>query len=82
MFFIVPFKTILKGAFNIKHLTNTGIPIIKIRRSEDRLIFVMEITVPGKTVFVLKRGHLYASVNCAIAGSCNGLALNRQQYQT
>ena len=34
------------------------IPIIKIRRSGDRLIFIMEITIPGKTVFILRRGPL------------------------
>ena len=32
-----------------------GIPIIKIRRSGDRLIFVMETPIPGKTVFILGR---------------------------
>ena len=30
--------------------------IKKIRRSGDRLIFIMEITIPGKTVFILRRG--------------------------
>ena len=30
-----------------------GIPIIKIRRSDDRLIFIMEIPIPGKTVFII-----------------------------
>ena len=34
------------------------IPIIKIRRSGDRLIFIMEITIPGKTVFILRRGPI------------------------
>ena len=32
------------------------IPIIKIRRSGDRLIFIMAITKHGKTVFILRRG--------------------------
>ena len=30
--------------------------MIKIRRSHDRLIFIMEITIPRKTVFILRRG--------------------------
>ena len=38
------------------HLTSIGIPIIKIRRSHDRLIFIMEIPIPGKTVFMLRLG--------------------------
>ena len=32
------------------------IPIIKIRRSQDRLIFIMGISILGKTAFVFKRG--------------------------
>ena len=31
------------------------IHIIKIRLSYDRLIFIMEITIPGKTIFILRR---------------------------
>ena len=36
--------------------TSIGIPIWKIRRSRDRLIFNMGIPYPGKTVFILRRG--------------------------
>ena len=31
--------------------------IVKIRRSHDRFIFIMEIPTPGKTVFILRQGH-------------------------
>ena len=34
--------------------TGIGIPIINIRRSWDRLIFIMEIPISGKTDFVFK----------------------------
>ena len=37
-------------------LTSTGITILKIRQSHDRLIFIMEIPKPGYTVFILRRG--------------------------
>ena len=37
-------------------LVNIGIPIIKIRWSHDHLIFIMEIPIPGKTVFILRWG--------------------------
>ena len=30
--------------------------MLKIRRSHDRLIFNMGIPIPGKTVFILRRG--------------------------
>ena len=33
------------------HLTSIGIPIIKIRRSHDRLIFIMVIPMPGKFLY-------------------------------
>ena len=33
-----------------------GIPIIKIRRSDDRLIFIMGIPIIGETIFILRRG--------------------------
>ena len=43
---------------------------IKIRRSDDRFIFIMEITIPGKTVFILKQSpdsvnpnHTLGSIN-------------------
>ena len=29
---------------------------MKMRRSHDSLIFIMEISIPGKTVFILRRG--------------------------
>ena len=38
------------------HFTNIGIPMLKIRRSPDRLIFNMGIPYLGKTVFILRRG--------------------------
>ena len=37
-------------------LTFIGIPITKIRRSHDRLLFIMWILKPGKMVFILKQG--------------------------
>ena len=37
-------------------LTSIGIPILKIRQSNDHLIFNMEIPIPGKTVFILRQG--------------------------
>ena len=33
------------------------IPIIKIGRFRDSLVFIMEIPVAGKIVFMLRRGH-------------------------
>ena len=41
---------------NISSYLYKGTPIIKIRRSHDLLIFIMEIPIPGKTVFILRRG--------------------------
>ena len=37
-------------------LTNIGIPMLKIRRYNDRLTFNMGIALPRKTVFILRRG--------------------------
>ena len=37
------------------HLTNIGIPMLKIRRSRDRLIFNMGSPYLGKTVFILRQ---------------------------
>ena len=37
-------------------LTAMEIPIIKIRLSGHRVIFIMTISKPGKTVFILTRG--------------------------
>ena len=47
----MPLFEILRGV-SIKRccLTSIGIPIIKIRRSHDRLIFIMEIPKPGKII--------------------------------
>ena len=39
------------------YLTCLNIPIIKIRRSWDRLIFILGILTIVKMVFILKRGH-------------------------
>ena len=38
------------------HLTSIGIPIIKIRWSNDHLIFMIVIPMPGKIDFILKQG--------------------------
>ena len=44
------------GSLNIKMPSySIGIPMLKIRRSLNRVIFNMEIPIPGKTVFVLKQ---------------------------
>ena len=37
-------------------LTSTGIPIVMIRQSHNCLIFVMEIPIPWKTLFILRQG--------------------------
>ena len=37
-------------------LTSIGISIIKISQSHDHLIFIMEISIPGMTIFVLRQG--------------------------
>ena len=42
-------------SIQICRLANIGISIIRIRRFHDRLVFIMEIPIPGKTVFILKR---------------------------
>ena len=51
-------------------ITRTGIHIIKIRRSLYRLIFIMEITTLGKTVFIFKRvpRPCLVSVFCLLFG--------------
>ena len=36
-------------------LASIGIPIIKIRWSDDGFIFITEIHIPGKTVYILKQ---------------------------
>ena len=42
------------------NVTKTGIPIINIKGSDGRLIFIMGILITGKTVFKLRRGHVEA----------------------
>ena len=44
------------GAISLSLLTIIVIPIMKLRWSEDRLIFVMGIPIPGKTVYILRQG--------------------------
>ena len=46
------------GCLNINMLSyiGKGIPIIKVRRSHDRLTFIMEIHIHGKAVFIPRRG--------------------------
>ena len=47
------------GSLNIKTWSyQFRIPIIKIRRYQDRLIFIMEIPISGKTVFLYWDGDL------------------------
>ena len=48
-----------QGAFQYKNavFTNIGSHIIKIRQFHDCLNFIMGITIPGKTVFILKQGR-------------------------
>ena len=45
------------GGVSILRCCRTSIenPMIKIRRSHDRLIFIMEISLSGKTAFILRR---------------------------
>ena len=45
-------------------------PIINIRRSWDCLIFIMGIVVPGKTVFILRRGRRPSALSCFAAVVC------------
>ena len=49
--------------FSIR-MHHNRIPIIKIRRSRDRLIFIMAIPIPGNTVFVLKRSQELTMALC------------------
>ena len=37
-------------------LANIGIPMLNIRRLWDRLVFIIDIFIPGKTVLMLRRG--------------------------
>ena len=47
-----------QGPASIKRcgLTSSEIAIIKIRRPHDYFIFIIEIPIPQKTVFILRRG--------------------------
>ena len=49
------------GAISLQKcsLTSIGIAIIKKKPSHDSLIFIMEITISGKTVFVLRMDPVY-----------------------
>ena len=49
------------GHLNIKihHLASIGIPMLKIRRSHDCLIFNMEIPIPGKESLYIETGPGY-----------------------
>ena len=42
-------------------------PMLKIRRSGNRLIFNMEISILGKTVFILRRGPVIKSIQVLIS---------------
>ena len=46
------------GCLNIKicRLTSIGMPMLKIRRSRDRLIFNMGIPIPGKDGLYIETG--------------------------
>ena len=59
---------------NKDSLTSIGIPIIKIRRSHDPLIFLMEILIPGKTVFILNLHCCRGNFGCCRGnfGYCRG----------
>ena len=50
-------RIISRGAISIKRcLTSIGIPMLKIRRSRDRLIFNMRIPIPGKDGLYIEMG--------------------------
>ena len=48
----------LQKAFQCKE-TGISIPIIKVRRSHDSLIFVIEILIPGKQSLHWNRAHAF-----------------------
>ena len=50
-------STMRIGPILIYRLTSIWISIIKIRRSHDRLIFIMRITIPEKTFLYRNRGQ-------------------------
>ena len=45
------------------HITSIRIPITKIRRSYDRRIIIIEIPIPGKTMYIFRRGPGLWSTN-------------------
>ena len=45
------------------HLTNIGIPIIKIRQSPDHFIFIIEIPICEKAVLILRQGRVLIQVS-------------------
>ena len=47
---MLPFDDVI-----MSHLNGIGFPIINVRRSDILLIFIMGISIPGKTVFILGR---------------------------
>ena len=55
-------KTSLPGAVSIYRccLASIEIPIIEIRRSDHRIIFITRIPLPGKMVCVLRQGPAYS----------------------
>ena len=55
------------------------IPIIKIRRSHDRLIFNMGIPIPGKIFFTLRRGS--DCLDCILGHYCWGWNFPRELCQ-
>ena len=48
----------IQGPISIKqcHITSVEILIIKMKWTHDYLIFMKEISIPGKMVFILKQG--------------------------
>ena len=45
-----------EGTVSVEKITSKIIPIIKIRRSDNPLIFIMEVLISGKSV-VWNQGH-------------------------
>ena len=77
------------GAVSIERcrLTNIGIPVFKIRRSRDRLIFNMGIPIPGKDslhidtgpwwpyqlIFAVVEGHLLLTLDYSVTSLYSNL---------
>ena len=55
----------------IYRFSSTCIPVIKLRQSHDCLIIMMEMPMPGKMFFILKRDWLYKA-NWMLLCSCKG----------